>query len=333
MSDADLLMRWLEIPSVTGDEQRFLETLEAHFGALGFQATRQPLSPTRWNLLLTRGAPPRVLYSTHVDTVPPHLPVRREGDTIFGRGACDTKGGIVAMAAAGQRLLDEGLEDFGYLFVVGEEVDHAGARLAPQLGVQTERIILCEPTTNRVVAAQKGMIKLHLTAAGKAAHSAYPTRGVSAVDRLLDALQRLRNFAWPTHDVLGPTTLNIGVIEGGVAANVFAPSARAEVLIRAVSEVAPLLPKIRELCGEHVHVEVPACNDPVIFDPPDGVDTITVAFNTDASYMREIAPIWLVGPGDIQVAHADHEQISIADLNAGIDLYYALARRVLDSPS
>ena len=160
MGNVELLMQWLEIPSVTGDEQRFLETLEAHFGALGFQAKRQLLSPTRWNLLLTRGSA-RVLYSTHVDTVPPHLPVRREGDTIFGRGACDTKSGIVAMAAAGQRLLADGRTDFGYLFVVGEEVDHAGARLAPQLGVQTERIILCEPTTNRVVAAQKGMIKLH----------------------------------------------------------------------------------------------------------------------------------------------------------------------------
>lgn len=323
------LLRWLQIDSVTGREAAFLEALEVHFAGLGFDCQRQTIEADRWNLLVTRGAAPRFLYSTHVDTVPPHLPTRFEDGVIYGRGACDTKGGIVAMSEAGERLLADGIEDFGYLFVVGEEVDHQGAIEAPALGIETERIILCEPTRNQVVFAQKGMVKMHLSAEGKAAHSAYPSRGVSAVHRLLDALERLRAEPWPSHDVLGPTTLNVGMIEGGVAANVFAPSASAEVLVRTVSATEPLLERMRELCGEHVRMQVPACNDPVFFDPPDGVDTTTVAFNTDATYLCEIAPVWLVGPGDIEVAHSDHEHIVVSELHDGIDLYEKLGRIAL----
>lgn len=328
-TNRDLLLEWAAIDSVTGREGAFLEALEAHFAGLGFRCERQQLEPTRWNLLARRGPRPRFVYSTHVDTVPPHLPVRYEDGVVYGRGACDTKGGIVAMAAAGQRLLADGIEEFGYLFVIGEEVDHQGAKAAPGWELDTDRIILCEPTQNRVVAAQKGMIKLHLRAQGVAAHSAYPARGVSAVHRLLDALDALRAEAWPAHDLLGPTTLNVGVIAGGVAANVFAPSARAEVLFRTVSSTAPLLERIRSLCGPHVEVEVPAANDPVFFDPPPGVETTTVAFNTDASYLNPIAPVWLVGPGDIEVAHSDHEHIVMTELERGVDLYEHLGRLAL----
>lgn len=322
----DTLLRWLAIDSVTDHEAEFLQALQAHFEAMGWSCSRQEVQPGRWNLLVVGERQPKFLYSTHVDTVPPHLEVRRDGDHIYGRGACDTKGGIVAMSEAGQRLRADGLDAFGYLFVVGEEVDHIGAKTARSLGVQTERIILCEPTLNEVVAAQKGMLKLEITAEGVAAHSAYPERGVSAVHRLLGALQALRSEPWPTDDQLGPTTLNVGVIEGGVAANVFAPSARAEVLFRTVSPTEPLLQRVRELCGPDVHLEIPAANDPVRFDPPDDVATRTVAFNTDATYLQEIAPVWLVGPGDIEVAHSDDEHITLDSLRAGIDLYEHLGR-------
>jgi acetylornithine deacetylase len=164
-----------------------------------------------------------------------------------------------------------------------------------------------------------------------AAHSAYPERGVSAVHRLLTALEALRNEAWPTDEQLGPTTVNVGVIEGGVAANVFAPSARAEVLFRTVSETEPLLRRVRELCGDEVELDIPAANDPVRFDPPDDVQTCTVAFNTDATYLGEIAPVWLVGPGDIEVAHSDDEHITLESFRAGIDLYERLGRLALRS--
>lgn len=321
------LTSWLAIDSTSGREAEFLEVLERHFSAKGYRCTRDQVSENRWNLLCVTDQTPRLIYSTHVDTVPPFIGPSRDGDRILGRGACDTKGGIVAMDAAGDRLRASGIEEVGYLFVVGEEVDHCGAKQARTRPIEgVERIILCEPTLNRVVSAQKGMIKLVATAEGIAGHSAYPDKGESAVHKLLDVIAAWRAEPWPTHEVLGPTTLNVGTIEGGVAANVFAPSARAEVLIRAVSEVEPMIARLREIAGDAVDIEVPASNDPVFFDPPEDVETVTVAFNTDATYLTELAPVWLVGPGDIEVAHSVDEHITVTSLEAGVDLYERLGR-------
>lgn len=339
MQLSDTLCDWLAIDSTTGREGAFLETLEEHLSARGFECRRQPIEEGRWNLVATPpGNPdPALLYSTHVDTVPPHLPVRREpeaaddGDaqTVYGRGACDTKGGLLAMVEAAGRLRQEDrlADEVGFLLVVGEEVDHRGAREARQLDLHPERIILCEPTQNRVVGGQKGMLKVELRADGQAAHSAYPERGDSAVHSLLDALEAIRAIDWPTDEELGETTLNVGILEGGVAANVMAPSARAELLFRAVSPTEDLLERVRRAAEARVRVEPVAYNDPVRFELPDAdLATTTVAFNTDASYLSALGPVWLVGPGDIQVAHSDHEHIDMAELRDGIDLYETLGR-------
>lgn len=327
------LMAWLAIDSTSGREAAFLEELERFFVGQGFRCERQQVEAERWNLLVRTEVAPRLLYSTHVDTVPPFLPVRQEGDRIYGRGACDTKGGIVAMIAAGLRLLKAGRRDFGFLFVVGEEVDHIGAKKSMELQFEpaVERIILCEPTLNRVVSAQKGMLKFRLVSEGVAGHSAFPERGESAVDPLLDALSALRAEAWPVDPLLGPTTLNIGVISGGVAANVFAPSASADLIFRAVGPVAPLLERVEELCAGHARVENVVYNDPVFFDPPADVATLVVPFNTDATYLSELAPVWLVGPGDIEHAHADGEHIAMRSLLDGIELYERLGLLALES--
>jgi acetylornithine deacetylase len=326
---AERLAVWLDIDSTTGREAAFLAALEAYFGDLGYDIERQPVADDRWNLLATRTDDPALLYSTHVDTVPPFIPARREDDRIYGRGACDTKGGLLAMSLAAERLAADGLDDVGFLLVVGEEVDHIGAKVAQSLDLSPERIVLCEPTRNRVVAAQKGMLKFVLEATGTAGHSAYPDRGVSAIHRILDVLDAIRGTRWPSDELLGPTTLNIGVFEGGVAANVFAPDARAEVLFRAVSDVEPILEQCRDALVEGVTLKHEVYNDPVFFEPPPDVDTCTVPFNTDATYLAELGPVWLVGPGDIRVAHSDDEHIALDSLADGIDLYEALGRRVL----
>lgn len=332
----DRLERWLRIDSTTGNEARFLETLETVFTERDVAYRRQSVSSDddrpRWNVIAERTPDPSLLFSTHVDTVPPHLPVRREGETIFGRGACDTKGGLVAMLEAARRLAEDGYDDFGFLLVVGEEVDHRGAKAARELELEPDRIILCEPTQNRVVAGQKGMIKARLTASGRAGHSAFPNEGLSAIHRLLESLQRIHTEQWPEDPLLGPTTLNVGTISGGVAANVFAPSAEAEVLFRTVSSSEPLIERLHALAGEGVEVEVVTYNDPVEFDPPDEVETDVVPFNTDATYLAELGPIWLSGPGDIRVAHSEDEQITLEQLREGVTRYESLARRVLGAP-
>ncbi|RAL20771.1 peptidase dimerization protein [Lujinxingia litoralis] len=329
---ANHLQSWLRIDSTSGQERAFLETLETELVQAGFtQITRQPVAEGRWNLLATTDQPARVLFSTHVDTVPPFLPVRRQDDRIYGRGACDTKGGLLAMLEAAKRLLARGQREVGFLLVVGEEVDHCGAKTSVNLNLDgLERILLCEPTRNKVVAAQKGMLKFTLHTEGVAGHSAFPDRGVSAIERLLNALQALRTDDWPVDPLLGPTTLNVGTITGGVAANVFAPAASAQILMRAVSPIVPLLERVEALAREHeARIEGAVFNDPVFFDPPAGYDTDTVPFNTDATYLSQLAPVWLVGPGDIRLAHADHEHIELSDLQAGIELYDALASQAL----
>lgn len=320
------LLAWLEVDSVTPGERAFLEHLEGVLESRGYTLERQDISEDRWNLIARRGDP-TLYYSTHVDTVPPFLTPRVEENIVYGRGACDTKGGLLAMMEAADRL--DGA-DVGFLLVVGEEVDHVGAKRSRGLDLEPERIILCEPTVNRVVAAQKGMIRMNLEATGVAAHSAYPARGDSAIHRLLEAAHELMHAEWPEHELLGPTTINIGQIEGGVAANVFAPSALANLLIRTVRPTAEYLPLLEEIGARHrVEVNVLVENDPVFFEPPEGVETCTVSFNTDATYLSQLGPVWLVGPGDIEVAHTDHEHIDIDELMAGIDLYEKLGRIAL----
>ncbi len=335
----ETLETWLKIESTSGEEAEFLEVLEEHFSEMGMSCQRQPITPARkrggappnrWNLLATATDDPSVLFCTHVDTVPPHLPVRRDGDrAIYGRGACDTKGGLWAMSRAAEKLLGDGFRDIGFLLVVGEEVDHRGAKQARSLSLSPERIILCEPTRNRVVSGQKGMIKVEVSASGRAAHSAFPDEGDSAIEHLLDGLDRLRHAQWPSDPLLGETTLNIGTVSGGVAANVLAPSARAELLYRTVSPAEPLLERIAELAGPDLEIDPVTYNDPVEFDPPDGVETCVVPFNTDAPYLQTLAPIWLVGPGDIRVAHSDDEHLTRQALAGGIELYEELARRII----
>lgn len=322
------LIQWLEIDSVTPNERDFLLHLESCFAALGYTTSRQHISDERWNLLAHRGNPnPRLLYSTHVDTVPPFLPVRSEQGTVYGRGACDTKGGLLAMVLAAERLSHD---DVGFLLVVGEEVDHVGAKNTGGLELTPERIILCEPTVNRVVRAQKGMIKIICDAQGVAAHSAYPARGDSAMHRMIDALHALQHAKWPTDDVLGPSTLNVGLLEGGVAANVFAPDAHATLLMRTVAPTSEYVDMIADLTTPHrVNAHILVENDPVFFEPPADVTQCTVSFNTDATYLSPIGPVWLVGPGDIEVAHTDHEHIVLDELREGIDLYERLGRIAL----
>jgi acetylornithine deacetylase len=272
------------------------------------------------------------LFSTHIDTVPPHISPRRDGDRLFGRGACDAKGPLVAMLAAADRLRRQGADGIGFLLVVGEEVDHGGAIVAGRdyhdLAEHAPRILLGEPTCARVVAAQKGLLKAKVRAVGRAGHSAFPDRGKSAIHLLLDGLERIRNEPWPVDPVLGPTTLNVGTIGGGVAANVFAPEAEAVIVFRLVSPWAPVLVRLRALAGDLL-VEAESQNDPVRFEPPAGETTSVIPFNTDATYLAPLGPVWLAGPGAIEVAHSADEHTSREELQLGIELYVRLAELAL----
>jgi acetylornithine deacetylase len=335
MLDEHKLFRFLrelvDRDSTTGREGE----VAAHVGAFleaagGFAVERWPVEPGRDNIFARRlpvSTPPRVVLSTHLDTVPPFFPSREDAQAIYGRGACDAKGIVAAMIFAALALAHAGLDGFGLLFVVGEERNSAGAFAANRRPQGARWLINGEPTESRLIRAGKGVLRLNLSARGRCAHSAYPELGESAILKLLDALDRLRHLALPADPILGPTTLNIGTIRGGRAPNVIPDEAEAEVMLRLVADAAPLKAHIAAALAptgiEHDYVfEFP----PIQLETAPGFPTGTVAFGTDIPNLSAWGRPILFGPGSIHVAHTAGEFIAKAELVAAVDAYARLVR-------
>ncbi len=333
-NNTDILLDWLRIDSTTGREKAFLLRMEEHLAARGLRVQRQHVERDRWNVLAEPAdGPAHILLSTHVDTVPPFFGPSVEDDgTIRARGACDTKGGLFAMLRAYDVLPEEARAKVGFLLVVGEEVDHIGAIVASRSSYPSLRAtILCEPTRNRMALGQKGILSAVVSAQGKAGHSAFPEAGVSAVHRLVSGLHRLIDRPWQQDPFLGPTTFNIGTVSGGLAANIFAPSASAEVLFRVVGSLGELESEVRSALGPELEMQVRASNPPVrLLAWPEHFPTDVVPFNTDAPYLAQAAPVILVGPGDIRTAHSPNEHITVGDLHEGVATYIRIVTGILD---
>jgi len=322
------LRQYIDISSISGNEAEFLTRLERDFSGAGYQVDRQPVADERWNLLAMPRNPPRLLFCTHVDVVPPHIPSSVKGERVYGRGACDTKGGLVAMMAAANQL-DPERKFIGFLLVVGEEVDHIGAIVASKLDLRPEAIVLCEPTEGLVVAGQKGLLKVDLTSTGVAADSAVPDLGKDALGPLLDSLQAVRSADYPDDEVLGPTTVNIGLLSAGVAANITPPNARAELMYRAVSDPDDLFEQVKAMCHPEVDVQSLSSNPPILLNSVEGFPQTNIAFNTDAYYLKGLGDVYLMGPGDIRHAHGDDEHITFEELHTGVRDYVRLVQTIL----
>jgi acetylornithine deacetylase len=331
------LREWLtslcEADSTTGREDAMLPALEAILRGLGAKVERQPVAAGRTNVLATWGDP-QVLFSTHLDTVPPFIAPRLEGRTFFGRGACDAKGQIVAHLATIARLRNAGESRLAWLGVVGEEAGSDGARTALAFQGRFPRLralLNGEPTENRVATGQRGWVHLRLRCRGRAAHSGTPERGHSAAWPLLDWLQRLRELRRPTDPELGPEVWNLGALRAGSALNVVPDLAEADLLVRSLpgSEFRADAVRLKPPEGE---VELVHETAPERFPAVAGFARAPVPFGSDAPRLRALVPdrtVVLVGPGSIEVAHSPDEQLALSDLDAGIDLLEQLARRFL----
>src|SRR6266446_3984603 len=223
-----LTRKLIDIPSVTGDEKDVGAFLALHLESLGYQVEMQKVAEDRFNVIATTGAPPRVVFSTHMDTVPPHIASSEDEERIYGRGACDAKGIIAAQINAAERLRAAGVDEIGLLFTVDEETGSLGAQVAnnEKPARSPEYLINGEPTDNKLARATKGSLRLTLKTSGRASHSAYPEQGESAIEKLLDILEMIRKSDWPVDEILGETTCNIGLINGGTRANVVPASAQ-----------------------------------------------------------------------------------------------------------
>jgi acetylornithine deacetylase len=324
----ELIRRLVAVESPTGAEGPATQLLAAHLRQLGYRVDLQDVAPGRHNLYAWR-EPPALVFSTHLDTVPPYVPLREDADFIHGRGSCDAKGLAAAMVAAAERLADEGERRIGLLFVVGEENGSDGAQAAADLEPKGRFLVNGEPTDNLLTVGQKGALRIDLAATGRAAHSAYPDEGDSALLPLLDAIERIRALALPADPVLGPSTLNVGLVRGGVAPNVIPPEARAQLLIRTVGSTEELKASIMAAAGSRVTVrfavEIPAYKGAA----PPGWDSTVVSFASDLPFLLPWGRCFQMGPGSIRVAHTSEERIGKRDFLEGVERYVALARTLL----
>ncbi len=328
MNTAELATELITIPSVSGNEEAMLLRLEAFCSEFGLDTERQFITENRWNLFAGWASSPKVVFCTHVDTVPPFIPPHHEGRRIYGRGACDTKGIIAAMLGAGEQLILEG-ETPAFLFVVGEETDSIGAKTAAESGKSAEFIIVGEPTDNQLASGHKGVMSYTLRISGRAAHSAYPERGSSAVHTLLGVLQRIISADWGQHQVLGKSTLNIGLISGGVAMNTLAPEASATVIHRLVDDAQTRQRQLHELLGTDGSVEFHSLSEPQLLHIVPGFQLKVVNYGTDIPYLKSMGECLLFGPGSIHDAHTEKEFIEINSMDEAVLHYKTLYYRLL----
>jgi len=331
MDALELTRALVALDTPTGSEGPATDLLDGALRRAGYRTVRQPVTPGRDNLYAYR-EPPTLVFSTHLDTVPPYVPLAEDEESIHGRGSCDAKGLAAAMVTAAERLAQQGERRIGLLFLVGEENGSDGARAAADLMPRGRFLINGEPTENRLSIGQKGSMRVDLEAAGRAAHSAYPEEGVSAIAALLDTIERIRRMPLPVDPLLGPSTLNLGLIRGGVAPNVIPPAASAQLLVRTVEPSGPLKESIRALLSPGVSVTFPV---ELPFykggTAPSGWDTTVVSYASDLPFLSSWGERYQLGPGSIRVAHTSHEHIRKADLLRGIDLYVRLATDLLAS--
>ncbi len=345
MDPITLTRQLVDIESISGNEAAVGNYLYGELCRIGYQTRRIPVEGGRFNVYATpaeaegrkpeAASSPAVVFSTHMDTVPPFIPSTEDAARIYGRGSCDAKGIIAAQIAAAERLRREGIY-VGLLFLVGEERDSLGAKVAneyaaTQPGHACKYLVNGEPTENCLALASKGTLRAEVTASGRMAHSAYPELGESAIDKLIAALTRLRSMPLPTDAEVGPCTLNIGLIEGGRAPNVIPDYAHADLLYRLIGPSEDLRRRILEAAGNQVKIEFPLEIPFLRLRTVDGLPTMIAAFTTDIPALTNWGEPLLIGPGSIHVAHTEGEFIDKQELAEAIDLYCAIAKQLLSS--
>jgi acetylornithine deacetylase len=265
-----------------------------------------------------------------MDTVPPFFPSREDAEFIWGRGSADAKGIIASMIGAAEGLLESGVRNFGLLFVVGEERNSAGAIAAAESPRGSRFLINGEPTENKLALATKGLVRFEVEAHGKLAHSAYPELGESAIEKLLDVLQEIRKIRLPEDPLLGRSTMNIGVISGGRAPNVIPDAAMAEIAVRLVGDAAPIREAIIRAVGDRAELREVLAIPAIRFDRLDGFETSVVAYTTDVPvFGNSWGKPYLLGPGNIHLAHTSEERVPKKELLAASRIYQEMVKKLL----
>ncbi len=326
-----------EIESTTYNEGRVGDFLADFLASRGWAVEKTPVPQPeesagggeRWNVYAgPAGQTPELVFSTHMDTVPPYIPFSEDAEFLYGRGVSDAKGIIAAQVIAAENLRAAGFR-IGLLFVSGEERDSAGAKVANESPKGSRFLINGEPTDNRLGLASKGSLRAVFKAQGKMAHSAYPELGDSAVHKLVEVLARLLKLDLPVTEGVGPSTLNIGEISGGRAPNVIADKAEAQVLVRLVGDSEPVRAALMEAASDDAEVDFTLEIPFVRLRAVDGLPTMIAKFTTDIPQLTNWGEPLLLGPGSIHVAHTPYEKLAKKELKEAIELYIRVAKQLL----
>lgn len=333
----------VKIESISDNELEIGTWLASYLSDNGFTVEKQEVAKDRYNLLAYGSKrDTTILLSSHIDTVPPYWPYyyNTTSDIIGGRGSVDAKASVAAQILAVAGLDKDGpaeilRDDIALLFVVGEETGGEGMKAfsAWEKRPKFEIAIFGEPTEGKLVCGHKGMLGFTLNATGKAAHSGYPWLGVSANDVLVEALGALLELRQhlPWSEKYGNTTMNFGRIEGGVAANVVAETASAKVATRLAAGTPKVVAGLIINALKDVKASAQKQGGDLEFQwsgngygPVDincdieGFEKLTVNYGTDVPNLEGDHRRYLYGPGNIFVAHSDHEALKRKELEQAV---------------
>ena len=318
----------LAIPSLSSRESAVVDYVSRWLIARKWNVTVQEVSKGRGNVWASR-AGGGVTFSTHLDTVPPHVAPRMAGDKLFGRGACDAKGIAAAMLTAADQLVAAGEERIDLLFVVGEELGSDGARAANNLAATSRFLVNGEPTESRLASGAKGSLRVIVRTRGREAHSAYPHLGESAIEPMMKLLPTVHDLPLPSDEILGKTTVNVGTIRGGTGANIVPAHCESELMIRLVSDVGPVKKMIKDWAKGRAEIEFGSTIPAQRFHLVPGFDTAPMAYTSDIPLLSRWGTPLLFGPGSIHVAHTPDEFIDVNELRASVESYEKIARYLL----
>ncbi len=330
----------LSIDSTSGKERDMALWLHAHLDAP--EKDLQEVGDGTLNLFLKWGTP-RVVFCTHMDTVPPYIPPVFWDDKVCGRGSCDAKGQIFAMYTACKKLEAEGCTGFGLLILAGEETGSWGAKAFSKTGFIAPFLIVGEPTENKMISASKGTKSYDLVFHGKAFHSGYPEHGVSAVERFIAFYNALKAVKFPVDPVLGETTWNVGLLHSDNPQNILSPELSCRLYFRTTfASDEAVQDYMLKIPGQARNDEKGARNDekgarndesgdvtvtarggdkPAEYVTLPGFETAPASFGTDAPHLTGFGHKIICGPGTVLVAHRDDEHILLADIDKAVEQY------------
>lgn len=349
-----------------GQEQACAEHLGRILEAAGFDIQYQPLAPGRPNLIARIGGSPDkppLCLSGHTDTVPlgnkpwsfdPFCGELSDG-RLLGRGSSDMKGGVAAIIAAAVDLADQLHDTPGLVLVItaGEEHCCEGAKsLArnPAVLGSAGAMVIAEPTGNRPLVGHKGVFWFNAHAHGVTAHASMPDQGKNAIYDAARAISRLEQFHFGVepHPVLGPPTLNVGWIKGGININSVPDEALFGVDIRLIPgiDIAHLKASLQAALGPDMDMETVDEEAPVWTDPDNAwiqevfavVNEVTgtppevagAPYFTDASALSAAyggPPAVILGPGEAEQAHQTDEFCYTRKIEEATAIFTGIARK------